>query len=240
MALLRGRPVYRMSADESALAPRLVQALAAATGLALRSGRVAIALMGGLWVGGTISASGWTMARVRLCTSQMSVCFDRPQREATIATSWLMVLAAVALVVFLLALLALFGRSGNLGWTGIAGLVCCGLGLGGLALATLPHVRDQLRPLPMMAAIAVGLALLGWTVLRSGLIPTWAAIALLIGFLPLGGVSEQTSRVLLALPFGLAWVVVGIALIQRRRIVLRAEADRVDKTSDGSGGISSA
>jgi hypothetical protein len=167
-------------------------------------------------------------------------CFDRPQREATTATSWLMVLAAFALVAFLLALLVLLGRSGNLGWTGIAGLVSCVLGLGGLALATLPQVRDQLRPLPMMAAIAVGLALLGWTVLRSGLIPTWAAIALLIGFLLLGGVSEQTLRVLLALPFGITWFVIGIALIQRPRIELRAQADRVGTSSDGGGGISSA
>ena len=145
-------------------------------------------------------------------------CFDRPMREGTTATAWLMVLAAAALVVFLVALLALLGRSGNLGWAGIAGLVCCALGLGGLAVATLPQVRDQWRPLPMMVAIAVGLALLAWTVLRSGLMPTWAAIALLIGFLLLGGVSEQTSRVLLALPFGMAWLVTGIAMIQRSRV----------------------
>jgi hypothetical protein len=167
-------------------------------------------------------------------------CLDRPMREATTATSWLMMLAAVALVAFLLALLALLGRSHNLGWTGIAGLVCCVLGLGGLALATLPQVRDQWRPLPMMVAIAVGLALLAWTVLRSGLIPTWAAIAMLIGFLLLGGVSEQTSRVLLALPFGMAWVVIGIALIQRSRTLPGAQRDRVDKTSDSGGDTSSA
>jgi hypothetical protein len=165
-------------------------------------------------------------------------CLDRPMREGTAATSWLMLLAAAALVAFLVALLALLGRSGNLGWTGIAGLVLCVLGLGGLALATLPQVRDQWRPLPMMVAIAVGLALLAWTVLRSGLMPTWAAVALLIGFLLLGGVSEQTARVLLALPFGMAWLVTGIAMIQRSRTDPSALPDRVEQTSDGSGEMS--
>ncbi len=148
-------------------------------------------------------------------------CLVRPEREAASATPWLLLLAAAALVAFLLTLVALLARSGDLGWTGYAGVAACGLGLAALAVAALPELRDQLRPLPMMAAIAVGLALLGWTAMRSYLVPTWAGIALLVGVLMLVGVSEQTARVLLALPLGMAWVATGVVLIRRSRGMLR-------------------
>ena len=190
-----------------------------------------------------IGGAGWLVAIIlhslqpRGCIRDQ--CLDRPQREATTATSWLMALAAVALLAFLLTLLALLERSGNLGWPGIAGVAACGLGLGSLALATLPQLRDHLRPLPMLAAIAVGLALLGGTVLRSRLIPIWAAVGLLIGFLLLAGVSEQTSRVLLALCFAMAWLVIGIVLMQRSRMESGAQAGRVDEAPYGGRGTSS-
>jgi hypothetical protein len=144
-------------------------------------------------------------------------CFLRPQREATTGTSWLLVLAAVAIVAFSLALLALLARSGELGWAGIAGLAACGLGIASLAVMALPPFRDQLRPLPGLVAVAVGLALVGWTVLRSRVVPTWAGNALLVGVVLLVGVSEQNSRVLLALPFGIAWVSTGVVLLRRSR-----------------------
>jgi hypothetical protein len=73
------------------------------------------------------------------------------------------------------------------------------------------------RPLPGLIAVAVGLALVGWAVLRSSVVPRWAGIGLLVGVLLLAGVSEQNSRVLLALPFGMAWLVTGAVLVQRSR-----------------------
>ena len=142
-------------------------------------------------------------------------CFVRPMREATTATSLLVMVTAAALLAFLLALVALLARTGSLGWTGITGVVACVLGLGLLALVSVSPLRDQLRPAPFLATIAVGLALLGWTVLRSGVVPIWAGLGLLVGVLLLAGVSEQTSRVLLALPFGMAWLATGLVLVQR-------------------------
>lgn len=63
---------------------------------------------------------------------------------------------------------------------------------------------------------AVGLAVIGWTVLRSGVLPTWAGIALLAGALLMLGANEQTSLVLLVIPFGLAWAATGLRLLLRR------------------------
>jgi preprotein translocase subunit SecG len=142
-------------------------------------------------------------------------CLVRPQREATSGTSWLMVLTAVALVAFLAVLLVLLARTGELGWTGVTGVAACLLGIATLAVMTLPALRDQTRPLPGLVAVALGLALVGWTVLRSNVVPTWTGIGLLAGVLLLGGVNEQSSRVLLALPFGIAWLVTGVVLVQR-------------------------
>jgi hypothetical protein len=55
--------------------------------------------------------------------------------------------------------------------------------------------------------------------LRSRYLPAWASAALLVGGALLILVNEQTARVLFAVPFGLAWVLVGVAewrLAQRR------------------------
>jgi hypothetical protein len=138
-------------------------------------------------------------------------------REATMATSSLVMVAGAALLGFLLALVALLARTGSLGWTGITGVAACVLGLGLLVFLSVSPLRDQVRPSPFLATIAVGLALLGWTVLRSGVVPTWAGLGLLVGVLLLAGVSEQTARVLLALPFGMAWLATGLVLAQRSR-----------------------
>jgi hypothetical protein len=136
-------------------------------------------------------------------------------REATTATSLLMVVVAAAMVAFLLALLALLWRTRELHWTGVAGASLVGLGVLALAVMSMPQVRDRTRPLPGLVAVAVGLALVGWTVLRSRVIPTWAGVGILAGILSLAGYTEQTSRVLFALPLGVAWLATGAALVLR-------------------------
>jgi hypothetical protein len=142
-------------------------------------------------------------------------CLVRPQREAATGTLWLMVLAAVAMVTFLLSLLALLARTGELGWTGVTGVAACAVGFLALAVMALPAFRDQTRPIFGLVTVAVGLALVGWTVLRSGIVPTWTGVGMLVGVFVLAGVNEQNSRVLLALPFGIAWLTTGVVLVKR-------------------------
>jgi hypothetical protein len=183
-----------------------------------------------------IGGSAWVVAIVIHALQPIGCigdeCLVRLPREATTGTSWLVLMVAAAMVAFLLALLALLARSGDLGWTGIAGVAACGLGIAALALMELPQFREQLRPLPGLVAITVGLALVGWTVLRSRVVPTWAGIGLLVGVLLLAGVSEQNSRVLLALPFGMAWLATGVVLMQRSRTMAGARcAPRNNRTT---------
>lgn len=164
-----------------------------------------------------IGGSAWSVATILHALQPTGCvqeeCLVRPEREASTATSWLVVLAAVAMVAFVVALVVLLAQSGELGWPGILGVAACGLGTGALALAAaLPALRGM-RPLPFMVAVAVGMALLGWAVLRSRVLPTWAGASLLGGVVLLAGFGEQTWRVLFALPFGLAWLATGLALV---------------------------
>jgi hypothetical protein len=138
-------------------------------------------------------------------------------REPTAATSWLVVAAAVAMVAFLLALLATLWRSGELGLTGVVGVGLVVLGNAALVVMSIPQLRDRTRPLPGLVAVVVGLALVGWTVLRSRVIPTGAGVGLLAGVVALAGYTEQTARVLFALPFGVAWLAAGAVLVRGAR-----------------------
>lgn len=62
--------------------------------------------------------------------------------------------------------------------------------------------------LPVLLALVVGFVLLGVVILRTGVLPRWCAALL--------GMNEQTTRVLLAIPFGVAWAVLGAVLWTRR------------------------
>jgi len=130
----------------------------------------------------------------------------------------------------------LLARTGELGWTGVAGVAACVLGIAALAVMTLPTLRDQTRPLPGLLAVAIGLALVGWTVLRSSVVPTWTGIGLLAGVLVLAGVGEQNSRVLLALPFGIAWLTTGVVLLARSRTEVATRSLHVNNATTAGRG----
>ena len=181
------------------------------------------ALVGGAaWVGAVILHT----LQPRGCVGDE--CLSRPQREATTATSWLVVVVAVAMVAFALAVVALLSRSGELHWSGIAGVSLIGLGVAALLVMSLPQIREQTRPAPALVAIAVGLALVGWSVLRSSVVPTWAGLGLLGGILLLAAYTEQTSRVLFALPLGLVWLAIGVVLVGRAPSTPRGQNPSVD------------
>src|SRR5918992_109219 len=51
--------------------------------------------------------------------------------------------------------------------------------------------------------------LLGITILRARVLPLWVAVLCVVGTLAMLGVNDQNAQVFLAIPFGIAWVVVG-------------------------------
>jgi hypothetical protein len=63
--------------------------------------------------------------------------------------------------------------------------------------------------IPGLLLFVCGLSFLGLTVLRAQVLPHWTVILLFIGTLALLGFNEQNWRVLMAVPFGLAWFAVG-------------------------------
>jgi len=153
-------------------------------------------------------------------------CLTQPQRGDTPLGTLLATAAALLLVAAGIGLIVQLLRSKRLGRLGGIGLVLAGLGVvslvaGGVAagiygpdFAAMPAFV-----LPGVGLIALGIVVLAVALLRSRYLPAWASATLLVGGALLILVNEQTARVLFAVPFGLAWVIVGVAewrLAQRR------------------------
>jgi hypothetical protein len=68
---------------------------------------------------------------------------------------------------------------------------------------------------PGLVLIVTGFVLLGVAVFRAHVLPTWVALLLLVGALVMLLGNEQTARTLLFIPFGLAWLAVGLTLWHR-------------------------
>ena len=110
-------------------------------------------------------------------------------------------------------LLGMIRRQGRLSRAAVVGAT---LALVGLCLLTVavtvqavffPDGDFDLMPFlvgPGVLLLAAGLAAVGWTVLRSGVLPRWAGASLLVGAVLILAANEQTDAVLLAVPFGIA------------------------------------
>lgn len=151
-------------------------------------------------------------------------CAGRAMREAGAVEGVLALAALVLFAVAAAALITLVRRAGRFGTLGMTGTVLAGTGVGLLITGGLIQELLYDGDLPFMpffvgpgvVALTVGLVLLAVTVLRSGVLPGWAGGALVIGALSLLLSNEQTATAWLAVPLGLAWVAVGIALWQER------------------------
>ena len=118
-------------------------------------------------------------------------------------------------------------RSGRFGKAGAAGAV---LALGGVAILVVAMLVQAvlfggdfpLMPyfvIPGIAGLVIGVLLIAVTVLRSGILPRWAAIALVVGAVTMLAFNEQTHAAWFGLPFGFAWLAVGYALWTESRSV---------------------
>lgn len=173
------------------------------------------AMLGGvLWmIGAVIHAS-----KPRGCVAEE--CAFRPMRESGALDGILMLLSLLLFAVGAAGLVILARSAGRFGKTGKAGAVIGAAGAALLVVASLIQFiffggDFLLMPtfvIPGLLALVIGFVLLGVAILRSRVLPRWAAALLIIGALVMLGSNEQTARVLLTIPLGVAWVATGYVL----------------------------
>jgi len=172
-------------------------------------------MLGGmLWIiGAVIHAS-----KPRGCVAEE--CAFRPMRESGALDGILTLLSLLLFAVGVMGLVILARSAGRFGKMGKAGVV---IGAAGVALLVISGLIQgivfggdfPLMPyfvIPGLLALVVGLVLLGVAILRSRVLPRWAAALLIIGALAMLAANEQTARVLLTIPLGVAWIAVGYVL----------------------------
>ncbi|MDQ3029061.1 MAG: hypothetical protein M3R09_03305, partial [Actinomycetota bacterium] len=122
-------------------------------------------------------------------------------RESSVVEGILSLGAFLLFAIAAVALVVLVRRAGRFGKLGKAATVLALVGVCVLVIASLFQalVFDGDLPLmpyfviPGIAALIVGFVLLAVTVLRSGVLPRWAAASLLVGALAMTGFNEQTA-----------------------------------------------
>jgi hypothetical protein len=147
-------------------------------------------------------------------------CLSRPMRGDTALGTTLFILAAIMIIAAGIGLLIHIQRRGRLGRLGVAGVYSCVVGIallvtGRLVTATIFGPDFDAIPvfvIPGIVLVAVGAVLVAVVVIRSRVLPRWAGFSLLIGAGMLLLANEQTAAVLFAVPFGIAWLLVGAAL----------------------------
>jgi len=173
-------------------------------------------MLGGLlWIiGAVIHAS-----KPRGCIAEE--CAFRPMRESGALDGILMLLSLLLFAVAVTGLVILARSAGRFGKMGKTGVVIAAAGVALLVMAALIQViffgGDDFPLWPTfvisgLLAIVAGLVLLGVAILRSRVLPRWTAALLIVGALAMLAANEQTARVLLTIPLGVAWIAVGYVL----------------------------
>jgi len=148
-------------------------------------------------------------------------CLERPMRGSSDLASLLSVVAGVLLAASVAGFVVLSRRRGHWGRSSRLGVVAVAAGFLFLLAAGVMTVVDgnwEGMPglvVPGVLLLAIGLLLVAWMVLRARVLPTWVAVLMLVTVLLLPFSNEQTSRILLAVPFGLAWMLAGAVLLRR-------------------------
>ncbi len=139
-------------------------------------------------------------------------------REDTALGVTLQVVAAIMIFAAGIGLVIHIQRRGQLGRLGVAGVCSCVVG-GALLVAAgfVPETISGIDAIPFfvlpgLALVVIGTLLVAVVVIRSRVLPRWAGYSLLIGAGMLFLANEQTAAVLFAVPFGIAWILVGAAL----------------------------
>lgn len=143
------------------------------------------------------------------------------ERGSTAIDATLMVVAGLLLAASGLGLLLLARRRSRTQTAGVVAALTGSLALILLLSALIVASQDpdwEGMPglvVPGVVLLAIALVSLGLQVLRADVLPRVVAGALIVTALVLPLANEQTSRILLAIPFGLAWVVAGTVLLRQ-------------------------
>ena len=177
-------------------------------------------LGGALWVAWAVVHALQPMG----CVGDECDLPGRSMREGSPLGHALFITALLVLAAGVFGLVSRVRAAGRLGRIGRVGLVASAAGVAtvvvaGLVQALLFGGDFWAMPyfvIPAVLAVVVGFVLLGVAILRSGVLPRWAAALLIVGTVALLGMNEQNTQVLLAIPFGVAWAVIGALLWTRR------------------------
>ncbi len=147
-------------------------------------------------------------------------CLERPMRDSSDLASLLSVVAGLLLAASVTGFVVMSRRRGQWGRSSRLGVVAVAAGfLFLLAAGVMTLVDGDWEGMPGLVVpgvllLAIGLLLVAWMVLRARVLPTWVAVLMLVTVLLLPFSNEQTSRILLAVPFGLAWMLAGAVLLR--------------------------
>jgi hypothetical protein len=175
------------------------------------------------WSGAAAVAGGalWSLAAVlhslkpRGCIADE--CQTRSMRESGAVDGILTLSSMLLILAGAAGLVLLVRRAGRFGRAGRTGVVLAAAGFAVLLAASVVQALAfggdfPLMPyfvIPGLLAAVTGFLLVGVTVLRAGVLPRWAAALLIAGAALMLVANEQTILVLLLIPFGVAWMVVG-------------------------------
>jgi hypothetical protein len=147
-------------------------------------------------------------------------CADAPMRGSSPVASTLFVVTGLMLAVSGFGLLVIAHQRARLGRVGTLAGITAGLGLLLLAAAGVVSTIDNDWSgmpglvVPGIVLLAVGLVLVAAVVLRAHVVPTWVGALVLGTAVLLPFANEQTSLILLAVPFGVAWLTSGLTLLR--------------------------
>lgn len=144
-------------------------------------------------------------------------CDVRPMRTGTEIVGAAGTVATLLILVGIAGLAMLARRSGGSTRLANAGLICASAGFiwlfAGILIQALSSDGNfsgmPYFVIPGLLAVMVGFLLIGIFILRSGILPRWVGMFLIVATVALVAANEQTAAVLLAIPFGLAMVAAG-------------------------------
>ena len=173
-------------------------------------------LGGGLWIGGAIA----TALRPEGCVGAECSLPGRSMRETSALEGGLFVAAVLLIAIGLAGLVVRARAMGRFGRLGRSGAITSAVGLAAIVISGLVQGLFFGGDFPLMPffvipaglTVVIGLLLSGIAILRAQVLPRWAGVLLIIGALALLGTNDQDARVLMSVPFGIAWLGVGYVL----------------------------